>query len=117
MKNFIRRFLSKITPPVEIYHVNVYFEDNLEQQNVEIDCKSNETLLQSFIRNNIDITYYCGGTCSCGTCRIEIISGELNKVSARESLVLGNDSLKKGDRLACQAYISSSAKIKIPKFF
>ena len=63
------------------------------------------TILQIAKSNGFDISHYCGGVCSCGTCRVRVESGEmsLSRMSARESLVLGHSLSQQSYRLACQA--------------
>ena len=77
------------------------------------------TILQVAKANDIDLDHFCGGTCSCSTCVIEVISGlqHMSKMEPRERLVLGDDKSKKGMRLACQAKIYGPVQIKIPKWF
>jgi ferredoxin len=50
----------------------------------------------------VEIDHYCGGQCSCGTCRINVINGAKNQ---------------KGCRLACQARVQGPVEIEIPRWF
>ena len=83
------------------------------------DIKQGATILAVAQANNIDIDHFCGGTCSCSTCVIEILSGNqyISKMESRERLILGDDKSKKGMRLACQSKIYGPVQIKIPKWF
>ena len=68
---------------------------------------------------DIDLDHFCGGCCSCGTCRVEVLRGEqsLSRAQPDESLVLGPTALDAGDRLACQAHIHGQVRVRIPRFF
>ncbi len=113
IKKIIKRNISK---PVEMFDLKIT-SDLYPDQSTTIQCPSNKSILHSLLQHKIDITYYCNGTCSCGSCRIEIMSGKLSPLKAREQLVLGEEKMKRGDRLACQVYIEGSTEIKIPKYF
>ena len=67
----------------------------------------------------LELDHFCGGNCSCGTCRVEVTRGEGNLSTPRpdESLVLGPVALDAGDRLACQAQIRGPVEVQIPRYF
>lgn len=77
------------------------------------------TVLEVANQAAIDLRSYCGGNCSCGSCRIEIRSGGkgLSKRAGLEEMVLGPDATRRGDRLACQAQILGPVEIHIPDWF
>ena len=76
-------------------------------------------ILDAAKQNDVDLDHYCGGTCSCGTCVVEILSGaeNLSRVEAREQLVLGDEKFKKGNRLSCQARVRGEVRVRIPDWF
>ena len=113
IKKIIKRNISK---PVEIFELKIT-SDLYPEQSTTIECPNNKSILHTLLHHKIDITYYCNGTCSCGSCRIEIVSGNLNHLKAREQLVLGEEKMKRGDRLACQTYLEGPSEIRIPKYF
>lgn len=85
----------------------------------EVRADAGITLLDAARRNNIDLRSYCGGNCSCGTCRLEVVKGQKN-LSRREGLeemVLGPDFVQKGQRLACQAQVFGDVEVRIPTHF
>lgn len=84
-----------------------------------IDAARGATVLEAANLAGIDLRSYCGGNCSCGSCRIEIRSGAaaLSKRSGHEELVLGSDAARRGDRLACQAQILGPVEIHVPEWF
>lgn len=77
------------------------------------------TILAVAKANDIDLDHFCGGTCSCSTCVVEILSGHehLSKMEPREKLVLGEDKSKRGMRLSCQSKVRGPVTVKIPKWF
>jgi len=77
------------------------------------------TLLEIAMANAVDLRSYCGGNCSCGTCRIEVVEGgrNLSRQQGMEEMVLGEDHVSHGDRLACQAQVLGDVRVRIPEFF
>jgi ferredoxin len=77
------------------------------------------TLLQAARSLDVDLDHFCGGSCSCGTCRVEILEGaeSLSRMKPSESIVLGHEAVQAGDRLSCQARILGPVKVQIPEFF
>ena len=77
------------------------------------------TLLEAALLANLDLRSYCGGNCSCGTCRVEIIEGQrsLSRRQGMEELVLGMEAAERGDRLACQAQILGPVHVRVPEWF
>jgi ferredoxin len=70
-------------------------------------------------RLKVEIDHYCGGQCSCGTCRINVINGakNLSAMDGMEEMVLGAANIQKGCRLACQARVQGPVEIEIPRWF
>jgi len=84
-----------------------------------VEVPHGTTVLHAATRNNVDISHYCGGMASCGTCRISIAEGadNLSPIEGRELMVLGNEAATAGDRLACQARIQGTVAVKVPRWF
>ena len=77
------------------------------------------TVLQAAKDLRISLDHFCGGRCSCGTCRV-VVHGERTHLSAmdlNEEVVLGATAVRRGDRLACQAVIHGPVEVEIPRFF
>ena len=84
-----------------------------------IEVKGGSTILAAAIRSGVDISHYCGGMGSCGTCKVAVVSGAENLMAAsgREQMVLGSQSTTGGDRLACQARVVGPVTVKLPRWF
>lgn len=76
-----------------------------------------ETLLETARRMRVDIDSFCGGRCSCGTCRVKVLAGALSDRDLNEEVVLGSTALDKGYRLACQARIQGDVQIQVPLYY
>lgn len=78
------------------------------------------TLLQAAKELRIDIDHFCGGRCSCSTCRVVVPESSRAMLSRRdmnEEAVLGPKAVSRGDRLACQARIVGPVTVSIPTTF
>lgn len=77
------------------------------------------TVLDAAKLLGVELNHYCGGTCSCGTCRVEILEGRhsLSAQEPREKMVLGAVHVDRGDRLSCQAKILGTVSVRIPAWF
>ena len=77
-------------------------------------CCDRESLLECSRRLGIGINNICGGSGTCGTCRLRILSGRTSNPTANEKEQLTAYELKEGWRLACQTYTNSDCLIHIP---
>ncbi len=77
------------------------------------------TLLEAAEAARLDLRHYCGGNCSCGTCRVVIVKGQrnLSRREGMEEMALGADHVAHGDRLACQAQVLGEVEVEIPEWF
>ena len=68
---------------------------------------------------NVEIDSFCGGTCSCSTCKVLIRDGakKLSKMAPNEQAVLGEKLVKEGYRLSCQATVQGVVHVEIPEYF
>jgi len=72
---------------------------------LEVRVASGATILDAAAAAGVDLRSYCGGNCSCGTCRVEIPERSRRALSRRtgnEEMVLGMDAAARGDRLATE---------------
>ncbi|RME26787.1 MAG: (2Fe-2S)-binding protein [Deltaproteobacteria bacterium] len=77
------------------------------------------TLLEAARELGVDLSHYCGGRCSCGTCRVEIVEGAegLTAMVGNEAMVLGASRADAGQRLACQARLVGPVVVRVPEWF
>ena len=85
----------------------------------EAEVESGITILAASLDMGFDIDHFCGGHCSCGSCRVVVREGaeSLSRPRPDEKMVLGYDAEARGDRLACQARILGDVTVEIPEFF
>ena len=85
----------------------------------EIPTRRGATILEAARLGGVELRSYCGGNCSCGTCRVEIVAGagNLSRPQPMEQLVLGMEAERRGDRLACQAQVSGAVTVRVPEWF
>jgi len=98
---------------------SVRFEGPSGELLAEGAVQAGQTLLRAAVQMGIDLDHYCGGQCSCGTCRVEITSGgkDLSELQSMESMVLGASHTQAGNRLACQAQVNGPVRVRIPQWF
>lgn len=77
------------------------------------------TVLGAARQLRVDLDHFCGGHCSCGTCRVEVLAGaeHLSRRELNEEIVLGVEAARRGHRLACQARIFGPVEVQVPEFF
>ena len=77
------------------------------------------SILAAALAAQVDLDHFCGGNRSCGTCRVEIVSGGdfLSPRQPGESLVLGPRHQGPEHRLACQARVHGPVRVKVPAWF
>jgi ferredoxin len=64
--------------------------------------------------NGIDILHRCGGKARCTTCRIEIISGEVEPMGEAEKMILSTKpDVTDKTRLSCQLHVIGDLHVKV----
>jgi len=98
---------------------HVVIRDNAGAVIAERTVPVGASLLAIADKLGVDIDHYCGGQCSCGTCRIKVNSGAegLSKTEGMEGMVLGGRNQAAGDRLACQARVFGDVDVTVPRWF
>lgn len=76
----------------------------------QFDCAEGDTILRSGLRAGIGMPYECS-VGSCGTCKIEVLEGEVETLW-REAPGLSERDVKRGRSLACQLRPKSNCTIK-----
>lgn len=89
----------------------------LGSKDKKLEFNSEVSILDVALKNRIDLDHSCGGSGSCGTCRIFIIDG-LEKLEPRgevEAAMAEDRAFVKNERLACQIAPVDKVTIEIPK--
>lgn len=86
---------------------------------VPVSVPRGATILEAASHGGVDLRSYCGGNCSCGTCRVEVRAGAraLARPHPLEEMVLGPEAAQRGDRLACQAQVLGDVDVHVPDWF
>lgn len=85
-----------------------------EPSGTEVAARENETLLAAALRSDVEIRHVCGGKGQCGTCRVEVLSGDaFTPVTDPERKWLG-EKAGAGWRLACQTRPLGPARLRVP---
>ena len=79
---------------------------------LSFDANSDEKVLHAALRSRITVPYECA-TCTCGSCRAKLVSGELDQgwidAPGRKAL-----KINRGEFLMCQCVAQSDCEIRIP---
>jgi len=116
----LRDRLSGPSDPAPEGPTTVVFERAAEPGSAQqFEVTSGMTLLAVAAQSGIELPHYCGGQCSCGTCRVEVLEGaeHLSQQESMEQMVLGTVHVGAGDRLACQARVRGPVRIRVPRWF
>lgn len=83
------------------------------------EVQAGTTLLAAAAQLGMTLSSYCGGHCSCGTCRVAVVSGadNLSDMAGNEQMVLGSAARARGDRLACQSRVLGPVTVEVPDWF
>jgi uncharacterized 2Fe-2S/4Fe-4S cluster protein (DUF4445 family) len=79
-----------------------------------VTCSSDDSLLSAAQGAGIDIATICGGVGICNSCKVRLISGNLNNPTLEEQAIFSNEEIEAGFRLACQSYPHTDLVIEIP---
>ena len=82
-----------------------------------VEIFEGETILETALRNRVEIEHSCGGMGSCGTCRVFVEKG-LENFDARnevEKEIADDRQFLPGERLACQNIVFQGLEVKVPR--
>lgn len=90
--------------------------ENLDNREIEVDDKA-KPLLKHLHDNHIDWLHACGAKGRCTTCKVIIVAGSdaLSQPTKFEEKYFQIGGLKKGERLACQAFVKGDIVIRVPE--
>ena len=87
--------------------IRFYFEQSAKEVIIK-KVKTGQTVLESALKNNIDIDHNCGGICSCSTCHVYVVKGNhLLEAKSRKEQHYIDRLINKNEqsRLSCQCLI------------
>ena len=73
-----------------------------------------QSLLDIARQLSVDLVSICGGIGSCEHCKVQVIAGEVSKVTLEEEASLTPKELEQGYRMACMTYPLSDVKLHVP---
>lgn len=77
-------------------------------------CQADESLLDCARRTGVGISNVCGGTGTCGSCKVRVLNGTVSEPTSNELEVFSPQELKDGWRLACQVFPRSDCRLAVP---
>jgi uncharacterized 2Fe-2S/4Fe-4S cluster protein (DUF4445 family) len=77
-------------------------------------CPEGGTLLDAARALGVDLASVCGGYGTCGSCKVQIVAGQVSPVGPREEGELSAAELAQGYRLACLAEPLSDCTVHVP---
>ena len=92
--------------------LNVFI--NSDNGIIKSQAKAGQTIKEILSDADIFLDAPCGGNGTCGKCRI-IASGGVSELSENEKILLSEQEIKQGIRLACCTNITGEVSITLPK--
>jgi ferredoxin len=86
----------------------------IEGTDLEASVPLGTTLLDAAIQAGSDLDHYCGGMCSCGSCRLEIVTGNVSAIEPMEESTLDIVRELETERLACQTRALGDVVLRLP---
>lgn len=71
------------------------------------------TLLRAAHAHGVDITATCGGRGRCTSCRVKFVEGAVPPPTINDQLQLGDDLVRDGYRLSCQALPAEAVTVRV----
>jgi len=93
----------------------VSYQIDFEPVGRRVQVAESVTLWQAARDAGVGLSAVCGGTGTCGRCRVRVLSGQVSPLTTAEVNALDADELAEGYRLACQAVIESDVVVVVPE--
>ncbi len=77
-------------------------------------CSEKQLLLDCARRYGVGIVNICGGTGTCHSCKVRVLSGTVSEPTSNDLEAFSTQELRDGWRLACQAYPTADCKVTLP---
>lgn len=91
------------------------FQIQVQPIGKRVPVSANTTIFEAVREAGIDLASSCGGTGSCGLCRIALLEGDTNPWTIEEGKLLDEIERLNGLRLACQIKVTGDISIQIPR--
>ena len=91
-------------------HLTVDFEPVGRRAEIE----PSRNLLEAARSAGVELVSVCGGLGSCDSCRVRLMSGDLNPPTLEERDIFEPEELEAGYRLACQSIPQTDVKVEVP---
>ncbi|TET97953.1 MAG: DUF4445 domain-containing protein, partial [Dehalococcoidia bacterium] len=79
----------------------------------EVEVEAGKTVMEALRLAGLALESECGGRATCGTCRVRFLGGA-PAASAEDKLLLDDDAVAQGWRLACQTTLTDDCRIALP---
>ncbi len=89
---------------------NKQFDIRFLPDDITAKASAGESVLKTALKAGVHINTTCGGSGTCGACRIRIKDGRLD---CRHTNALSQDELNQGIRLACQSQITGNVTVEV----
>lgn len=100
--------MNRKTISIKVLPENIILKEQIKDVNSPIN------LINILQKNEINISFSCGGIGVCGKCKIKINKG-ISEPTSDEKRLFSVDEIKSGYRLACQTKLTDNCEIFIPK--
>jgi len=87
---------------------------DMEPVGRHVRIEAGSTLLAAAQKAGVELIAICGGSGTCSSCLVRLVSGELSPPTLVETGALNREEIEAGYRLACQAVPLSNTRIYIP---
>jgi 2Fe-2S ferredoxin len=88
-------------------------------QDVTVEAKEGQSILDVALDHHIELEHNCGGNCACTTCHVIVREGTEKNLSSmdedEEDRLDTAEGLTLTSRLGCQARIKGDVVVEIPK--
>ncbi len=78
------------------------------------ECPEGQSLLDCARQLGVDLVNLCGGSGTCGRCKVQILRGQVSELTPRERELLTSRELAEGYRLACRTVPLSDCRVGVP---
>jgi uncharacterized 2Fe-2S/4Fe-4S cluster protein (DUF4445 family) len=78
------------------------------------ECPDGQSLLECARQLGVGLVTLCGGSGTCGRCKVQILEGQVSELTSQERVLLTSQELVENYRLACQAIPLSGCRVCVP---